>query len=113
VTELEGNSPPLEEHRQEDAEKHPLLIWAGIRPGDVVSLRVPGPRDYVGTVESMTTDGHIIWIRDNLNERRLFHFRDIEFVGLVHHSPGRQPEFAAEIIAAGHVSLGDIAFDLS
>jgi hypothetical protein len=62
---------------------HPLLIWTSIMPGDVVALRVAGNQDYVGIVESSTNDGLIIWIRDDLNERRLFHFRDCQSVRLL------------------------------
>jgi len=69
--------------RRDDAEKHPLLIWTGLDPGDVVSLRAWGKREYVGTVEQRTKDGLIIWIRDDLNERKLFHFRDCQSVVLV------------------------------
>lgn len=61
---------------REGAEKHPLLIWSRLAPGDVVSLRVAGSGDYVGTVEATTNDGLIVWFRDALSERRLFHFRD-------------------------------------
>lgn len=60
--------------------KHPLSTWTSLAPGDVVSLRSLGGREYVGTIESKTRDGLIIWIRDNLNERRLFHFRECNSV---------------------------------
>ncbi|MGX1163633.1 hypothetical protein FBY31_4569 [Arthrobacter sp. SLBN-100] len=73
----------LEEDHLEEVEKHPLLAWTSIKPGDVVSLQVPGIGDYVGTVESSTNDGLIIWTRDGLNERRLFHFRDCESLRLM------------------------------
>ncbi len=68
---------------QERTEKHPLLILTGLAPGDVVSLRLAGTLDHVGTVEARTIDGLIIWIRDDLNERRLFHFRDCQSVRLM------------------------------
>jgi uncharacterized protein YijF (DUF1287 family) len=77
MTGQEGDPHLLEEGHHEDVEKHPLLVWTSIRPGDVVSLRVPGTGDYVGIVESSTNDGLVIWMRDCLNERRLFHFRGI------------------------------------
>lgn len=82
VTEPEGVLYLSEEQRHA-VEKHPLLIWTGLTPGDVVSLRVPGIRDLVGTVETSTSDGLIIWIRDDLNERRLFHFHDCQSVRLL------------------------------
>lgn len=68
---------------QEGKEKHPLLIWTSLTPGNVVSLRVAGTWDHVGTIEASTSDGLIIWIRDELNERKLYHFRDCQSVRLV------------------------------
>jgi hypothetical protein len=76
MTAQEGESQVLEDQRNDKVEKRALSIWAGLGPGDVVSLRVPEARDYTGTVECSTNDGLIIWIRDDLHERRLFHFRD-------------------------------------
>ena len=63
-------------------ENYDLEIWTNLGPGDVVSLRGLDIHDCVGIVESRTTDGHIIWIRDDLNERKLFHFQDIQSVQL-------------------------------
>lgn len=83
VTAQEGDPNRTSEQREEATGKHPLLIWTGIAPGDVVSIRVVGNQDHVGTVESRTNDGLIIWIRDDLNERRLFHFRDCQSVRLL------------------------------
>lgn len=74
---------PKAEQRRDDADKHPLLIWTGLEPGDVVSVQALGNRGCVGTVEERTKDGLIIWIRDDLNERRLFHFRDCRSVALI------------------------------
>jgi hypothetical protein len=87
MTEQEGDSYLLEEEHHEEVEKHPLLIWTSIRPGDIVSLRMPSTGHYVGTVESSTNDGLHIWIRDGLNERRLVHFHDCESVRLVSRGP--------------------------
>jgi hypothetical protein len=56
------------------AAEHLLAIWTSLTPGNIVSIRGLDPRDHVGTVESKTRDGPIIWVRDDLNERRLFHF---------------------------------------
>lgn len=44
--------------------------------GDVVVLQVQGKGACVGRVESKTSDGLMVWVRDDLNERRLFHFQD-------------------------------------
>ena len=74
-----GHAPP----NDQEVAKHPLLIWTSIKPGVVVSLHLPETTDYVGTVESSTSDGLIIWTRDSLNERRLFHFRDCKSVRLM------------------------------
>lgn len=72
-----------EEQHHEGAERHPLVIWTSLGPGDVVSLRGPDIQDGVGTIESRTSDGLVIWIRDDLNERRLFHFRDCQSVRII------------------------------
>ena len=67
-----------------EAEKHPLLIWTGLAPGDFVALRANDAQNYVGMVESKTSDGLMIWMRDEMNERRLFHFQDCWSVQLLH-----------------------------
>lgn len=66
--------------------KHPLAIWTGLAPGDVVSIQGLDTKDHIGTIESKTSDGLIIWIRDDLNERKLFHFRQCRSVRLIHRS---------------------------
>lgn len=71
------------ERCRKESGKHPLLIWTGLDPGDMVSMRALGNRCYVGTVEQRTKDGLMIWIRDDLNERKLFHFRDCQCVVLI------------------------------
>ena len=68
----------MEEQHHKEMEKYPLSVWTSLRPGDVVSLRWLGTQDCVGTVESRTSDGLITWIRDDLNERRLFHFHECQ-----------------------------------
>lgn len=79
-----GNPYSAKEEHREVEEKHPLLIWTSLGPGDVVTLRVPGAQGIVGTVESRSRDGLTIWIRDNkLNERRGFHFRDCQSVRVI------------------------------
>jgi uncharacterized protein YijF (DUF1287 family) len=80
---------PKAEQQPADAGKHPLLTWSSLGPGDVVSLRVFGNRDYVGTVEDRSEDGLIIWIRDGLNERKLFHFHDCQLVTIIKPLPRR------------------------
>ena len=62
----------------EEADKHPLSIWTSLSSGDVVSIRRHDAHDYVGIVESRTNDGLIIWTRDELNERRMLHFRECQ-----------------------------------
>lgn len=83
MTETQQGDPYLvEEQECEEAEKHPMLIWTSLRPGDVVTFRgSDGQR--AGTVESKTSDGLIIWIRNDLNERKLFHFRECQFVRVI------------------------------
>lgn len=78
-----GDPDLVEEQHHEEVEKHPLVIWTGLSPGDVVSIRGLGIQDGVGRVESKTSDGLIIWIRDDLNERRLFHFRECQSVRIL------------------------------
>lgn len=77
----------VQRHGEEEA-KHPLLTWIALRPGDAVSLHVPPNHEYIGTVECSTTDGLIIWIRDNLNDRKLFHFYDCKAVRLIQATNG-------------------------
>ena len=84
MTEPQQGDPYLvEEQDHEEVEKHPLLIWTSLSPGDVVSLRWLGSQECVGTVESRTSDGLIIWLRDDLNARRLFHFRECQSVCVI------------------------------
>jgi hypothetical protein len=80
----ESRSCLIEGQQQEEVEKHPLLTWTGFSPGDVVSFQEArtGQR-VVGSVESKTRDGLIIWIRDDLNDRRAFHFHDCESIQLL------------------------------
>ena len=72
----QGGRPCLVEDQQNEVENHPLVIWTRLAPGNVVLLRAPDIGDRIGMVESKTSDGLIIWIRDSLNERKLFHFHD-------------------------------------
>ncbi len=74
---------PAEGQQHEEVEKHAMVIWTSLSPGDVVSLRGHATHNCVGTVESKTHDGLIIWIRDDLNERRLFHFREGQSVCVI------------------------------
>jgi hypothetical protein len=82
VTQQDGY-PCFIERQKGEVEKHPLLIWPELSPGDVVSFRVHRTGDCVGLVESKTSDGLIIWIRDDLNERRLLHIHDCQSVRLL------------------------------
>lgn len=84
-----GDPYLVEEQTYEGTEMHPLSMWTSLGPGDVVYLRGPGIQDFVGTVESRTRDGLIIWIRDDLNERRAFHFRECESVGVIRRVPAK------------------------
>lgn len=80
----EAGLPCLIEGQQEEIEKHPLLTWTGLGPGDVVSFQEARTGQWVtGSVASKTRDGLIIWIRDDLNDRRAFHFHDCESVQLL------------------------------
>jgi hypothetical protein len=80
----EGLPYLIEGQQQEEVEKHPLLTWTGLGPEDVVSFQEARTGQWiVGSVESKTRDGLIIWIRDDLNDRRAFHFHDCEAVQLL------------------------------
>jgi hypothetical protein len=73
----QGHPYSIEGQQQEEVKEQPLLTWTGVSPGNVVSLVVATTgQQVVGSVETKTSDGLIIWIRDDLNDRRLFHFRD-------------------------------------
>lgn len=65
------------------SEKHPLLIWTSLSPGDRVVIKGSNSRQHVGTVLTGTKDGLVIWIRTDLNERKMFHFHDCQFVHVV------------------------------
>lgn len=56
--------------------------WAAIQPGDRVVLYGSKPEMHA-TVEDRTADGSVIWIRDELNERRLIHIDDYSEVCFV------------------------------
>jgi hypothetical protein len=80
----EGLSCLIEGQQQEEVEQHPLLTWTGFSPGDVVSFQEARTGQWVvGSVESKTLDGLLIWIRDDLNDRRAFHFHDCESIQLL------------------------------
>jgi hypothetical protein len=83
----QGDLGPKAEQQNDDGKKHSLMVWTGLNRGDVVSLRTLANRFHVGTVEERTNDGLIIWIRDELNERKLFHFRDLEYFGPLEKMP--------------------------
>lgn len=77
----QGDPDLVEEQYCQDTQKRSLLIWRSLSPGDVVSLRELGTQEYAGTVES--NDGLIIWVGDDLNERRLFHFHECQSVRVI------------------------------
>ncbi|MDP9905511.1 hypothetical protein J2S90_002482 [Arthrobacter bambusae] len=79
----QGDPYLVKEQHHEEVEKHPLLLWSSLSAGDVVSLRGLGTRDWVGTVESRSSDGLVISIRDDLNQRRSFHFRECQPVRVI------------------------------
>jgi hypothetical protein len=69
-------------------EKHPLLTWTGLGPGDVMSFEEAETGEFVtGRVEAKTTDGLIVWLRDSFDGRKAYHFHDCKAVQLL-----RQPE---------------------
>lgn len=67
-------------------ENHPLQIWSSLRPGNVVYVAGFDKKKYVGTIETRTEDGLIIWIRTDLNERKMFHFHEINTLRIVDNS---------------------------
>lgn len=67
-------------------ENHPLQTWTGLRPGDIVSVAGSDNQKYVGTVETGTEDRLIIWVRNDLNERKMFHFHQVNTVGIIDNS---------------------------
>jgi hypothetical protein len=84
VTEPQQGDPRLDKQHRDGADKHPLVIWARLSLGDVVAIQGLGTRDWVGTIESRTSDGLVIWIKDDLNKRRRsFHFRECQSVRVI------------------------------
>ncbi|WAJ32996.1 hypothetical protein OUO20_18360 [Arthrobacter sp. FX8] len=82
MSEQQQCDPAAGEHHKE-VKKHPLSIWTSLVPGDVVAILALEGAECVGTVESKTNDGLIIWIRDALNERKLFHSRECDSVRVI------------------------------
>lgn len=72
-----------EEQPHEEVQKHPLLVWTSLSPGCVVSIRGQDARAHVGRVEARTSDGLVIWIRDELNEVKPFHFHQCQTVRVI------------------------------
>lgn len=68
---------------RDSKEKHPLQIWSSLGPGIMVSLAGWDEQKYVGTVETRTGNGLIIWIRTDLNERKMFHFHEVKTVYII------------------------------
>jgi hypothetical protein len=66
--------------------EHPLLLWTKITPGDEIFIRGYGVQEVTGSVECKTNDGLILWLRNNLNERKLIHYRDCLFFKVTYHS---------------------------
>ena len=87
MTENSQRDEGAKEAHHDEAEKHPPLAWTALSPGQAVGLRIYDTEHYVGTVESKTVDGLVIWLRDELNERRLFHYRDCEIINELPVSP--------------------------
>lgn len=77
-----GNRRLIDEQRHENVDGHLLLKWTALAPGDVVTLQVT-TGVFTGAVESKACDGLIVWMRDDLNERRLFHFHDCQSLWLM------------------------------
>lgn len=57
--------------------------WAGVDKGQDVILE-KGNERFAGTVDDITDDGEIVWIKSSMGERRLFHMGD--GYGLLLHS---------------------------
>lgn len=65
-------------------EKEPVMAWRLLSPGDVVSVEVAkSGQQITGSVDARTGDGLIIWIRDELNDRKAYHFEDCLSVQLL------------------------------
>lgn len=80
---LDEESSGLAKMNRFSGEKHRLLIWISLSPGDVVSLGGPHMQKHVGTVETGTNDGLIIWLRSSLNERKMFHFHECNSIQVI------------------------------
>lgn len=71
---------------RDSGKNHPLQIWTSLKPGNIVSIAGSDKQKYVGTVETGTGDGLIIWIRTDLNERKMFHFHEVKTVRVIDNS---------------------------
>jgi hypothetical protein len=65
------------------AKEHPLSLWIRVAPGDRLVITRYGLPNVVGLLECRSNDGLIIWIRDELNDRKMIHFRDCRSFVLV------------------------------
>ena len=64
-------------------DRHPLLAWTFLRPGATVALQLRKGQKLIGIVETGTPDGLVIWIRTELNERRMVHLHDCASVQIL------------------------------
>jgi hypothetical protein len=51
-------------------------VWRSLKRGDVLTLSHQGIQCCHGFIEDQTADGLIIWVKDHLGDRRLFHLED-------------------------------------
>lgn len=65
------------------AKEHPMSLWTRAAPGDMLVITRAGLPNVAGVIECRTGDGLIMWIRDELNDRQMIHFRDCCSIVLV------------------------------
>jgi hypothetical protein len=50
--------------------------WMSLQRGDVITLSRLGVECHRGSIEERTEDGRMIWVTDQIGDRRLFHVED-------------------------------------
>lgn len=78
---------------------------ASLELGTYVLLSKAREHTYGGIAEDTTTDGTIIWIRTDLNERKLFHFQDGYSAQIINPSPTQDGQAYTQGPSAGYGRL--------
>lgn len=51
-------------------------MWTSLQRGDVIALCWQGVECSKGSIDERTEDGRMIWVTDQIGDRRVFHVED-------------------------------------